>query len=57
MGDCWMLPSVSKIIPACAHKQHFANRFLYTMKKLTLHHMHHVLKCFICQKAILVITG
>ena len=32
-------------------------RFLYTMKRLSVHHMHHLLKWLSCHKAILVITG
>ena len=31
----------------------FANRFLYTVKKPSAHHIHHVPKCFSCHKAIL----
>ena len=35
----------------------FPNRFLYDMKKLSVHHIHHVPKCLSCHKAILVMIG
>ena len=57
MGDCQILSSVSKITPAYTYITEFANKFLYTMKKLTVHDIHHLPKCLSCLTAILVITG
>ena len=57
MGDCQILSSASKITPAYTHITELANRILYTMKKLTVHHIHHLPKCLSCLTAILVITG
>ena len=35
----------------------FIKRFLYTMRMLSVHHVHHVPKCMSCHKATVVITG
>ena len=46
-----MLPSVYIITPACTHITILPTK-LYTMKKLTVHHIHHMVKCLSCHKAI-----
>ena len=46
-----MLPSVSKITPAYTHITILPTK-LYTMKKLTVHHIHHMAKCLSCHKVI-----
>ena len=59
MDDCQMLTSVSKITPACTHITELLCQqvFIYNEEKLTVHHIHHVLKRFSCHKAIFVVTG
>ena len=37
-------------------KKNFANRFLHTINKLSVHHKHHVPRCLSCYKAILVMS-